>query len=60
MVTIPAVRAAFGLERNLHLREVGSETAEHILDHMVRSNAKDLISNFRVQMAVSQMPSQAG
>ena len=60
MVAVSPVRATFGLEGDLNLHEICSKTAEHILDHVVRSNAKDLVSNFRGQMAVSQMPSQAG
>ncbi len=59
MVADSAVRATFGLEGDLDLHEIRSKTAEHILDHVVRSNAKNLVSNFRGQMAVSQMPSKA-
>ncbi|HEV3098181.1 MAG TPA: hypothetical protein VGY75_00550 [Candidatus Udaeobacter sp.] len=32
---------------------------EHILDHMVRPNAKNLISDFGGQMPIAQMPSKA-
>jgi len=45
LVAVTAVRAAFGLERNLHLHELRSETVEHILDHMVWANAKGIIPN---------------
>jgi hypothetical protein len=58
MVAVAAVCAAFGLEGDLYLHEIRSETAEHILDHMVGANAKNLVPNFRRQMSVSQMPSK--
>jgi len=32
---------------------------EHMLDHMVRSNAEKLVSNFGRQMPISQMPGKA-
>jgi hypothetical protein len=57
VVAIPAVGAAFGLEGNLYLYEVRSETVEHILDHMVWANAKGIIPNLRWKMPISQMPS---
>jgi hypothetical protein len=53
-----AVCAAFGLEGDLYLHEICSETAEHILDHMVGANAKNVVPNFRRQMPVSQVPSK--
>jgi hypothetical protein len=59
VVAVSAVRATLGLEGYLHLHEIRSKTAEHILDHVVRSNAKNLQSNFRGQMTVSQVPSKA-
>jgi hypothetical protein len=59
MVAVAAVRTAFGLEGNLHLDEIRSETEEHILDHMVGPNAKNLVSNFCGQMPVSKVPSKA-
>ena len=57
VVAIPAVGAAFGLEGNLYLYEVRSETVEHILDHMVWANAKGIIPNLRWKMPISQVPS---
>jgi hypothetical protein len=57
VVAIPAVGAAFGLEGNLYLYEVRSETLEHILDHMVWANAKGIIPNLRWKMPISQVPS---
>jgi len=59
MVAVAAVSAAFGLEGNLHLCKICAEGLEHILDHMVRPNAKNLVSNFSRQMPISKMPSQA-
>jgi hypothetical protein len=59
MVAVAAVSAAFGLERGLHLHKICSEAMEHILDHMVGPNAKNLASNFSRQMPISQMPSKA-
>jgi hypothetical protein len=31
---------------------------EHLLDHVVGPNAKDMVSNFRRQMPIAEMPSQ--
>jgi hypothetical protein len=59
MVAMAAVSAAFGLERDLHPHEIRSKTNEHILDHVVRSNAKNLTSNFSRQVPISQMPRKA-
>jgi hypothetical protein len=60
MEAVAAVRTTFGLEGDLDIHEVGSETAEHILDHMVGPNAKNLVSNFCRQMPISKVPSKAG
>src|SRR5260370_8353117 len=59
MVAVAGVSAAFGLERDLHLYEIRSKTNEHILDHVVGPNAKNLVSNFSRQMPISQMPREA-
>jgi hypothetical protein len=59
MVAVAAVSAAFGLERNLHLNKICTEGLEHILDHMVRPNAKNMVSNFSRQMPISKVPSKA-
>jgi hypothetical protein len=56
---VATIGTTFGLERGLHLYKGRSESMEHVLDHMVGSNAKSLISNFSWQMAVPQMPSKA-
>jgi hypothetical protein len=59
MMAMATVRAAFGLEGGLHLHEFRAKAMEHILDHMVGPNAKNVVSNFSRQMPVSQMPSKA-
>src|ERR1700758_2486617 len=59
MVTVAGVSAAFRLKWDLHLYKICSESKEHILDHVVRPNAKDLVSNFSRQMPISQMPREA-
>jgi hypothetical protein len=52
-VAIAAVRAAFWLEGDIYLYEFRSETVEHILDHVVRANAKGTIPNLRWKMPIS-------
>ena len=59
MAAVAAVSAAFGLKGALHLYKIRSEPTEHILDHMVRPDAKNLVSNFSRQMPISQMPGKA-
>jgi hypothetical protein len=59
MVAVAAVSTAFGLEGGLHLYKLRSEAMEHIFDHMVGPNAKNLVSNFSRQMPISQVPSKA-
>jgi hypothetical protein len=59
MVAVAGVSAAFRLERDLHLYKICSEAKEHILDHVVRPNAKNLVPNFSRQMPISQMPREA-
>src|SRR5260370_11379674 len=58
MMAVAAVGAAFGLKRGPHHYQMRSETAQHVLDHMVRPDTKNLASNFGRQMPVSQMPSK--
>jgi len=58
MVVMAAVSAAFGLEGGLHLYKIRSEAMEHILDDVVRPNAKNLVLNFSGQMSISQVPSK--
>jgi len=59
MVAVAAVSAPFGLEGGLHLYKIRSEAMEHIFDHMVGPNAKNLLLNFSRQMAIPKMPCQA-
>ena len=59
MPIVAAVSAAFGLEGGLHLYKIRFEVMEHILDHMVGANAKNLVSNLSRQMPISQMPGKA-
>jgi hypothetical protein len=59
MMPISAVSPAFRLERGLHPCEVCSKAKEHVLDHMIGPNAKNMVSNFGRQMAISEMPGEA-
>ena len=59
MVLVAGVSTAFGLERTLHSLKICSVAKEHILDHLIRPNAKHLLSNFSRQMPISQMPRKA-
>ncbi len=47
MVAVAAIGAAFGLKGGLHLYKIRSEATEHILDHMVGPNAKNLVVEFQ-------------
>lgn len=58
-VIVAAVRAAFGLKGGLHLHEIRSKAIEHIFDHVVGPNPKNMLSNFSRQVPVSQMPGKA-
>jgi hypothetical protein len=53
-----AISATFGLEGRLYFRQFCSEALEHLLDHVVGPNAKDMVSNFCRQMPIAEMPSQ--
>jgi hypothetical protein len=59
MVAVAGVSAAFRLERNLHRYKICTETKEHVFDHVIRPNAKNLVSNFSRQMPIPQMPREA-
>jgi hypothetical protein len=54
-----AVGAAFRLEGHVHPYQFRPKAMEHVLNHMIGSNAKSVISNFSWQMPVSKMPSKA-
>jgi len=58
IVAVAAVGTALGLKGSAHVYQIGSEAAEQILDHVVGSNAKNLVLNFSGQMPISQMPSK--
>ena len=58
-VAVAAVSAAFGLERRLQLYKIRSVSVEYFLDHVIRPNEKNLISNFSRQMPIAQMPGEA-
>jgi hypothetical protein len=59
MEAITTVSAAFRLERGLQLCKLRSEAMEHLLDHVIGPNSKNLVANFSRQMPVSQMPGKA-
>ena len=59
MMAVATISAAFGLKRGLHRYQMRSETTQHPLDHMVRPDTKNLVSNFGRQMTVSKMPGKA-
>jgi len=59
MVAMSAVGSALWLEGSLHLPKICPETVEHILNHMVRANPKNMVSNFRRQVSISEMPGKA-
>jgi len=58
-VAVAAVSTAFGLEWGLHFFEIRTEAKEHILDHMVGPNAKNLVSDLCRQMPIPKMPGKA-
>jgi hypothetical protein len=59
MVPVATISPAFWLEGCLHLHELRAQAFEHILDHMVGPNAKNLVSNFSRKMPISEMPSKS-
>jgi hypothetical protein len=56
---VSGISTTLGLKTGLHSCEFRAEAAEHVFDHMVWPNAENLIPNFRRQMSVSEVPSQA-
>ena len=58
MMAVSAVSAAFGLEGSPHSYKIRSESTEHILDHVVGPDTKNLMSHFSWQVTISQMPSK--
>jgi hypothetical protein len=59
MMPVTSVSAAFGLEGRLHLHKIRSETAEHVLNHMVGPDTKSPASNFSRQVTIPKMPGKA-
>jgi hypothetical protein len=59
MMAVTGVSTALGLEGDLHLHKICSKAEEHIFDHVVGANPKNLILNFSRQMPISQMPRKA-
>ena len=59
MVVMIAVCPAIGLERSIDLPENGAEAVKHILDHMVRTDTKGVVSNVGRQMPIAEMPCKA-
>src|SRR5215813_9092134 len=59
MVTLTSVSTAFRLKGSLHLYKIGAEAAEHVLDYVVGTNAKNVVLNFSRQMSISEMPGEA-
>jgi hypothetical protein len=58
IVAMAAVRSTFGLKRCLHLDELCSKATEHVFDHMIVPDAKNVVSNFSRQMPISEVPSK--
>jgi hypothetical protein len=59
VMTASTVGAAFGLKWSAHFHEARSKAFEHGFDHVVGSNAQNLVPDFGWQMAVSQVPGEA-
>jgi hypothetical protein len=43
----------------MHLAKISSKAMEHLLDHVVRSNAKNLVVDLSRQVPIAQMPGKA-
>lgn len=57
-VLTAAVRSAFGLKGRFNLQQVGSKATEHVLDHVIGPDKKEILSNLRRKVAISQMPGE--
>jgi hypothetical protein len=51
-----AICSAFGLKGRFNLHQLGSEANEHVFDHVVGSNKKNVSSNFGRQVPIAQVP----
>ena len=56
VLTVAAIGTALGLKRRSHFHQIRSEGFEHGFDHMVGSDPKNRVADFRRQMPVPQMP----
>ncbi len=52
------VGASFGLEGSLRPHEARAEAQEHVLDDVIRPDAKSLVPNFSGQMSIAKMPGE--
>jgi hypothetical protein len=59
-VPMTSISSALRLERCIEMNERRPETAQHILDHMVRPYAKSMRLYLGRQMTVAKMPGKAG
>src|SRR5262249_34434598 len=56
IVARAAVSTALRLECDLRSDQFGSEAVEHILDHVVGPNAKNVVLDFSGQMSIPKVP----
>jgi hypothetical protein len=54
------ISAAFRLEGSQDLAKMRAQPTEHFLDHMVRADPKNAISNLSRQMPITQVPCKTG
>ena len=55
-MTAAGISAAFGIERRFNDNDPRAESANHVLDHMIASDAQALADNLRWQMSIAEMP----
>jgi hypothetical protein len=53
------IGAAFGLERPFDERDLATELAGHLFNHLIAANADAIGKNLHWQMAIAQMPGHA-
>jgi hypothetical protein len=54
-----AISSSFGLKRRFNLCQFGSKTMKHVLNHVIGPDTQKIFSNFRRQMAISEVPREA-
>jgi hypothetical protein len=59
VLILPTVSAAFGVKGGHYLHQIRPKTFQHLFDHVIGSNAQDLVSDFCWQMSVAEVPSYA-